>query len=75
VSYRSTGLAYQAGGTDGPFVVKAHDEYALELVTSILRGARSLPGRAVSELAARARTPALAHEITVLRCAADGVPD
>jgi signal transduction histidine kinase len=49
VSYRSTGL-YQAGGTDGPFVVKAHDEYALTLVTGILESARSLPGHAVSEL-------------------------
>jgi len=50
VSYRSTGLTYQSDGTDGPFVVKIHDKYALKLVTSILKGARSLPGRAVSEL-------------------------
>jgi len=50
VSYRSTGLAYQAGGTDGPFLVKAHDEYAVTLMPSILRWAHSPPGRAVSEL-------------------------
>jgi signal transduction histidine kinase/ActR/RegA family two-component response regulator len=40
----------KVGGTDGPFEREAHDEYALTLVTSMLRWVRSLLGRAVSDL-------------------------
>ena len=40
----------KVGGTDGPFRREAHDEYALTLVTSMLRWVRSLLGRAVSDL-------------------------